>query len=135
MPYAPEHDEVPNPLRHGLRVESAPEPCAVVVFGASGDLAHRKLLPALYNLALAAHLPAAFGLVGVSKSEFSDAEFQADMREAVGKYSRTKPIDEEVWRGFAAGPRHVSGSFDDDAAFRRLSAAPEELHRVRATRG
>ncbi|HYZ90311.1 MAG TPA: hypothetical protein VE620_13525, partial [Myxococcales bacterium] len=58
MPYAPEHDEVPNPLRFGLRVDSTPEPCAVVVFGASGDLAHRKLLPALYNLALGAHLPA-----------------------------------------------------------------------------
>src|SRR3989440_2588900 len=118
MPYAPEHDELPNPLRVGLRADSVPEPCALVVFGASGDLAHRKLLPALYNLALAAHLPAAFGLVGVSKSGFSDAEFQADMREAVGKYSRTKPIDEEVWRDFAAGLRYVSGSFDDDATFR-----------------
>ena len=59
MPYAPEHDEVPNPLRPGLRAESAPEPCAVVVFGASGDLTQRKLMPALYNLALGAHLPAA----------------------------------------------------------------------------
>ena len=135
MPYAPEHDEVPNPLRQGLRAESAPEPCAVVVFGASGDLAHRKLLPALYNLALSAHLPAAFGLVGVSKSEFSDARYQADMREAVGKYSRVKPIDEEVWRDFAAGLRYVSGSFDDDSTFQRLAATLEEVDRVRATRG
>ena len=64
MPYAPEHDEIPNPLRPGLRADSAPEPCAVVIFGASGDLAHRKLVPALYNLAVGAHLPAAFGIVG-----------------------------------------------------------------------
>ena len=135
MPYTPDHDEVPNPLRPGLRAESAPEPCAVVVFGASGDLAHRKLLPALYNLALSAHLPAAFGLVGVSKSEFSDARYQADMREAVGKYSRVKPIDEEVWRDFAAGLRYVSGSFDDDSTFQRLAATLEEVDRVRATRG
>ena len=62
MPYRPEDDEVPNPLRAGLRAESTAEPCAVVVFGASGDLAHRKLLPALYNLAVGAHLPAAFGI-------------------------------------------------------------------------
>ena len=54
MPYAPEHDEIPNPLRPGLRADSAPEPCAVVIFGASGDLAHRKLVPALYNLAVGA---------------------------------------------------------------------------------
>ena len=57
MPYAPEHDEIPNPLRYGLRADSMPEPCAVVVFGASGDLAHRKLIPALYDLALQRLLP------------------------------------------------------------------------------
>ena len=82
MPYLPEHDEVANPLRQGLRAESTPEPCTVVVFGASGDLAHRKLLPALYNLVVSANLPAAFGLVGVSKSEFTDDEFKKDMRAA-----------------------------------------------------
>ena len=135
MPYAPEHDEVANPLRHGLRVEIPPEPCAVVVFGASGDLAHRKLLPALYNLAVGAHLPGAFGVVGVSKSEYSDTQYQTDMREAVGKFSRTKPIDDEVWRDFAAGLRYVSGSFEDDATFERLQGTLAELDRVRATRG
>jgi len=134
MPYAPEHDEVANPLRHGLRVEIPPEPCAVVVFGASGDLAHRKLLPALYNLAVGAHLPGAFGVVGVSKSEYSDTQYQTDMREAVGKFSRTKPIDDEVWRDFAAGLRYVSGSFEDDATFERLQGTLAELDRVRATR-
>jgi glucose-6-phosphate 1-dehydrogenase len=135
MPYSPEHDEIPNPLRYGLRAESAAEPCAVVVFGASGDLAHRKLLPALYNLALGGHLPAAFGLVGVSKSPFSDDEYRDDMREAVGRFSRTKPLDEEVWRDFAAGLHYASGGFDDDAAFLKLSSTLEDLDRTRATRG
>jgi glucose-6-phosphate 1-dehydrogenase len=135
MPYAPEHDEIPNPLRLGLRAESLPEPCAVVVFGASGDLAHRKLMPALYNLAVGGHLPAAFGIVGVSKSEYSHAAFAADMREAVGKYSRTKPIDEDVWQDFAAGMRYVSGSFDDPQTFAKLKSQLEELDRMRATRG
>jgi glucose-6-phosphate 1-dehydrogenase len=135
MPYAPEHDEVLNPLRYGLRVDSTPEPCAAVVFGASGDLAHRKLLPALYNLALGAHLPAAFGVAGVSKSEYTHDEYRAEMREAVGKFSRTKPIDEEVWRDFAAGLRYVAGSFEDDATFQRLAAQLLELDHARATRG
>ena len=135
MPYAPEHDEVPNPLRVGLRADPAPEPCAVVVFGASGDLAHRKLLPALYNLAVGAHLPASFGLVGVSKSPFTHAEFQKDMREAVGKFSRQKPIDDEVWKDFADGLRYCAGSFDDADTFQRLKAQLEELDKTRGTRG
>jgi glucose-6-phosphate 1-dehydrogenase len=135
MPYSPEHDEVPNPLRPGLRAESSPDPCAVVVFGASGDLAHRKLLPALYNLALGAHLPAAFGVVGVSKTPFSNEKYAEDMREAVGKFSRNKPVEPEVWRDFGAGLRYVPGSFDDDDTFRRLAAQLEELDRTRATRG
>ncbi len=135
MPYAPEHDEVPNPLRKGLRADPAPEPCAIVVFGASGDLAHRKLLPALYNLAAAARLPASFGLVGVSKSPFSHEQFQKDMREAVGRFSRTKPIDEEVWKDFAEGMRYCAGPFDDAATFQRLKAQLEELDKMRGTRG
>src|SRR5438067_4119291 len=135
MPYVPEHDEVPNPLRSGLRAESPPDPCAIVVFGASGDLAHRKLLPALYNLALGAHLPAAFGIVGVSKSPYTHQEYADSMREAVGKFSRNKPVDPEVWRDFGAGLRYVPGSFDDDDTFRRLAAQLEEVDRTRATRG
>src|SRR5438132_1556948 len=135
MPYAPEHDEIPNPLRPGLRADSAPEPCAVVIFGASGDLAHRKLLPALYNLAVGAHLPAAFGVVGVSKSEYTNDEFRKDMREAVGKFSRTKPIDDDVWADFSGGMRYVAGSFDDPQTFANLKASLEELDKTRATRG
>src|SRR2546428_11303869 len=134
MPYAPEHDEIPNPLRPGWRADSAPEPCAVVIFGASGDLAHRKLVPALYNLAVGAHLPAAFGIVGVSKSAYSHDEFAQDMREAVGRFSRTRPIDPEIWQDFAAGIRYVAGSFDDPDTFARLRAQLEELDRTRSTR-
>ena len=135
MPYAPEHDEIPNPLRPGLRAESAPEPCTIIVFGASGDLAHRKLLPALYNLALGTHLPAAFGLVGVAMNQLTTPAFVADMREALSKFSRVKPLDEEVWNDFAAGMRYVGGAFDDDQTFEQLTAALDELDRSRATRG
>ena len=135
MPYAPEHDEIPNPLRVGLRADAAAEPCAAVIFGASGDLAQRKLVPALYNLALSGHLPAAFGIVGVSKSEKSHEEFARDMREAVGKFSRVKPIDADLWQDFAAGIRYVSGAFEDPDTFARLRAQLEELDRKRSTRG
>src|SRR4051812_31844 len=135
MPYQPEHDEIPNPLRAGLRAETTPDPCAVVIFGASGDLAHRKLVPALYNLAVGAHLPASFGIVGVSKSEFAHDEFARNMREAVGRFSRTKPVDDEVWQDFAAGMRYVAGSFDDPDTFARLRAQLEELDKTRSTRG
>jgi glucose-6-phosphate 1-dehydrogenase len=135
MPYAPEHDEIPNPLRPGLRADSAPDPCAVVIFGGSGDLAHRKLVPALYNLAVGAHLPAAFGIVGVSKSPYSHEEFAQEMREAVGRFSRTRPVDPEIWQDFAAGIRYVAGAFDDPDTFARLRAQLDELDRTRSTRG
>src|SRR2546427_11893917 len=108
MPYAPAHDEIPNPLRPGLRADSAPEPCAVVIFGASGDLAHRKLGPALYNLAVGAHLPAAFGIVGVSKSAYSHEEFAQGMLEAVGHFSRTRPVEPDGRHDFGAA-RTYSG--------------------------
>jgi glucose-6-phosphate 1-dehydrogenase len=135
VPYTPEDDETPNPLRPGLRAESAPEPCAVVIFGATGDLARRKLVPALYNLAVTGHIPAALGIVGVAKSEHAQEEFVRDMREAVGKFSRTKPVDAEIWQDFAAGMRYVAGSFDDPGTFARLRGTLEELDRTRATRG
>src|SRR3954454_21405447 len=135
MPYAPEHDEVPNPLRPGLRAESTPEPCAVVIFGASGDLAHRKLVPALYNLALGAHLPAALGIVGVSKSGYAHDAYAREMREAVGKFSRNKPVDPEIWQDFAASMRYVAGPFDEPDTFARLRVQLEEVDKTRATRG
>jgi glucose-6-phosphate 1-dehydrogenase len=135
MPYLPEHDEIQNPLRPGLRAAAAPEPCAVVVFGASGDLAHRKLLPAFYNLALGAHLPGAFGVVGVSITPFNDDTFRTEMREAVGKHSRMKPIDEETWADFSSGLRYVTGGFDDPGTYARLKEKLEDLDKVRATRG
>jgi glucose-6-phosphate 1-dehydrogenase len=135
MPYSPEHDEVPNPLRPGLRADSAPEPCAMVVFGGSGDLAHRKIFPALYNLAVGAHLPAAFGAIGVSKSPFSHQEYADEMKEAVSKFSRTKPLDNEVWTDFAGGIRYCAGSFDDASTFKKLKEQLEELDKSRGTRG
>jgi len=75
----------------------------MVIFGGTGDLAQRKLVPALYNLAVTGHLPAAFGIVGVAKSELSHQEYVQSMREAVGKFSRTKPVDPDLWQQIQTG--------------------------------
>src|SRR4051794_5966593 len=104
-----------------MRLASVPGPCTLVIFGASGDLAHRKLVPALYNLALRGLLPAAFSMVGVARTDYGgDDGFRAEMKKAVAQFSRTKPIDEAVWNSFAASLSYVSGSFDDEALYNGL---------------
>jgi glucose-6-phosphate 1-dehydrogenase len=108
-----------NPLREGLRIPRAPDSCAVVVFGATGDLTARKLVPALYNLARGRMLPGGFSVVGFARRPWSDEEFRARMKEAVAKYSR-ETMQDEVWDSFAQGLHYVSGKFDDIAAYGRL---------------
>ena len=81
-----------NPLREGLRIERTPPPCAMVIFGASGDLTRRKLLPALYDLALERLLPAGFSVVGVARQDMSTNVFRANMRDGVNEFSRRAPI-------------------------------------------
>ncbi|HYN19019.1 MAG TPA: glucose-6-phosphate dehydrogenase, partial [Actinomycetes bacterium] len=86
-----------NPLAAGERVRAIPPPTAMVVFGGSGDLSHRKIVPALYNLELHRLLPQNFAFVGSSRSEYSHEEYRADMRKAVEEFSRTQPIQHQVW--------------------------------------
>jgi glucose-6-phosphate 1-dehydrogenase len=122
-----------NPLREGLAPagERQPEPCAMVIFGASGDLTRRKLVPALYTLAAERLLPPAFAIVGMARREIP---FQAQMREAVGKYAR-RPLDEDLWAGFGPGISYVTGSFDDPQAYARLKEHLAHIDRERGTRG
>jgi glucose-6-phosphate 1-dehydrogenase len=111
-----------------------PEPTAIVIFGASGDLAHRKLLPALYHLFAESLLPASFAIVGYARSEMTDQEFTAVARRAVEEYGRTKP-DDETWGEFAAGLSYVSGGFTEPGAFARLREHLESQDRSRGTKG
>jgi glucose-6-phosphate 1-dehydrogenase len=107
-----------NPLIEGL--ERLPvHPTALVIFGATGDLAHRKLLPALYNLAHEGALPERFDLVGVARSEMTDEEFRASVRESVERFSRTRP-DPKVLEGLTSEMRYVPGSFDDQRVYTEL---------------
>ncbi|HUB05954.1 MAG TPA: hypothetical protein VMB50_03090, partial [Myxococcales bacterium] len=111
----------------GGGAEREPEPCTLVIFGASGDLAHRKLIPALYNLAVSRLLPPGMSIVGFAVTELTEEAFRKSMHEGVSQFSRRKPVDEAVWQDFASRLHYVSGKFDDAANFQKLRAKLEEL--------
>ncbi len=114
-----------NPLVEGL--ERLPvHPTALVIFGATGDLAHRKLLPALYNLAHEGALPERFELIGVARSENSHEHFQASVRESIERFSRRRP-DPAVLEGLTADMRYVPGSFDDPNVYAELGRTLNEF--------
>ena len=105
-----------------------PNPQTIVVFGASGDLAKRKVIPALYNLAVAGLLPQRYCVIGFAMSEWDDDAFRAHARHAVELYSRT-PLDEAVWKPFADSLSFISGTFDDAAAIARLKTVVDAADR------
>lgn len=124
-----------NPLRLGMAEELAVDPCVLVIFGASGDLTGRKLVPGIYSLAKNRMLPGGFGLLGFARRPLSDDDFRTKMKDLVAKHARQKPIDPAVWDDLAAGIGYVAGSFDEPAAYERLKARLEELDKTRGTRG
>ena len=97
-----------NPLRAGPRIARTPQPCALVIFGATGDLTARKIVPALYNLALQRLLPAAFAVVGAARQPLTREQFRENLHTDLVEFSRTKPINEDVWRSFAENVHYVS---------------------------
>src|SRR5579863_10174427 len=118
-----------NPFRAGLETERTPAPSVFVIFGASGDLTRRKLLPALYNLAASRLLPAGMSIVGFALTEQDEDAFRKTMHDGVAEFSRRKPIDETVWNDFASRLHYVSGKFEDQSNFDRLREKLEELDR------
>ncbi|HWH13463.1 MAG TPA: glucose-6-phosphate dehydrogenase [Miltoncostaeaceae bacterium] len=124
-----------SPWDLGARLSRTPAPAAVVIFGASGDLTHRKLMPALYNLALQQLLPPEMAIVGVARTAWTDDEFRDEMRRAVDAHSRSGRTDGDVWHGFARRLRYVPASFDDPQAYARLDALLRELDVEMGTRG
>ncbi|MDQ5807752.1 MAG: glucose-6-phosphate dehydrogenase [Actinomycetota bacterium] len=114
-----------NPLSTGL--ERLPvHPTTLVIFGATGDLARRKLLPAIYNLAHEGALPERFQLVGASRGQMSDEEFREQAVESIKSFSRRAP-DEDVLSRMVEGIRYVVAPFDDPAGYERLDATLREL--------
>jgi glucose-6-phosphate 1-dehydrogenase len=124
-----------NPLRSATAVRRRAQSCTLVAFGATGDLMQRKLMPAIYSLAAEGMLPAGFALIGVSRSEWSDDEFRAAMKEAAGKYARRRPLDESVWSNLAAGIRYLSADFTDPAYKSGLKPMLEQADALRNTEG
>jgi len=125
-----------NPLRDpdDRRLGQIAGPSGLVIFGVTGDLSRKKLMPAVYDLANRGLLPPGFALVGFARREWKDQDFLEVVRESVTKYART-PFREDVWRQLAEGIRFVEGDFDEDAAFDRLCETIAELDRVRGTMG
>ena len=129
----PKHEEA-NPLLEGLQLHRTPDPCVLVIFGASGDLTRRKLFPALYSLALRRLLPDKFAVVGVARSPETDDEFRERMKEAVQEFGRDK-VKDDVWNWLAEGMRYVSTDFADEDGENRVAKVLNELDRERGTGG
>ena len=119
-------DVAENPLLEGLRSRRTPEPSALTIFGASGDLTKRKLMPAVYALAFRRLLPERFAVVGAARSKMTDEEFRERMREAVVQYAR-EPFSQEVWDSLAAHMRYASTDYGKDLAAQPLLGVLGEL--------
>jgi glucose-6-phosphate 1-dehydrogenase len=115
-----------NPLEEGLSLRRTPDPCALVIFGASGDLTHKKLMPALYALMVRRLLPPRFAIVGVARTEADDDAFRNDMKEAVKRHARDAFRD-DVWEELAANMRYVATDFADEGGEDKLEQLVEEL--------
>jgi glucose-6-phosphate 1-dehydrogenase len=118
-----------NPLREGLVSERVPEPHVMVIFGASGDLTKRKLLPALYSLTRERLLPANFAVVGVARTHLQVDTFREEMKEGCNRFSRRRPVDENVWEDFGRSIFYHPAQFDDLEAYRTLKEELEEIDR------
>lgn len=125
-----------NPLRdkRDRRMPRIAGPCGMVIFGVTGDLARKKLMPAVYDLANRGLLPPSFSLVGFARRDWADEDFGNIVHDAVRQHART-PFRQEVWDRLVEGFRFVQGTFDDDASFHRLAEVLEKLDVQRGTGG
>ena len=96
------------------------EPCSIVIFGASGDLTARKLIPAFYHLCKDKQMPPAFRIIGFARREKSAESFRQELRQALDQFSRTKPVDDKVWAEFSANIFYCQGEFGDGNAYANL---------------
>jgi glucose-6-phosphate 1-dehydrogenase len=133
-PTAPVNRPRPNPLRAGIDSNRLQDPCNIIFFGASGDLMKRMLLPAMYNLRLEDMLPSDFGIVGFSRSSYTDEQFRAEMKKSIDEFSRSGPAKEPMWGDFEKRISYISGDFDDVACFRSLREHLENNDKVLGTK-
>lgn len=124
-----------NPLSEGSRSSKPLDSCVLVIFGVTGDLTARKLMPALYNLAKEGQLPMHFSCVGFARREKNDEGFRQEMRAAVEKYSRSQPLDETIWNNFASKLFYHRSEFDQDEGYASLEKKLKELDQQLNTGG
>lgn len=124
-----------NPLLDVSRQQKNAEPCILVIFGATGDLTARKLIPALYNLAREGQLPTHFACVGFARRDKSHIDFREEMEEAVTEFSRKKPIDQNVWSSFKEQLYYHRSTFDDDKGYEDLKTFLATLDEKFGTKG
>jgi glucose-6-phosphate 1-dehydrogenase len=123
-----------NPLRVGLQHDRIPEPQILVIFGASGDLTQRKLIPALYQMKQDRRLPPELTIVGVARRDWSHEFFREHLREGIEEFGGGLG-NQAVWEGFAKGLFYCSGNIDQPESYHRLKAFLAELDEQRGTRG
>src|SRR5258708_54803 len=121
-------DSQRHPFLQGLSKHRGAPPTVVVIFGASGDLTARKLIPAVYNLSFDSLLPADFFLVGYGRKAIPDEEFRALAAGAIKEFSR-RELNPEVWGRVAAHTSYVAGGYDEKASFDRLAAHIDEIEK------
>jgi glucose-6-phosphate 1-dehydrogenase len=124
-----------NPLRDGLRLERMPDPSAFVLFGATGDLAHRKVVPALFQLWRTNLLPHEFCLVAIGRRPYTDETFRGGLRASLDQFSRVLPIEDSVWDAFASRITYHRGTFGDPLLYEGLAARLDALDAERGTQG
>ncbi len=124
----------PNPVREGLSARAVPQPCAIVIFGATGDLTHRKLIPALYNIAADGEMPPAVVVIGFARRPKTDKEFRAEMEEATRKFSRQE-VRDEVWDEFAKSLFYHRSEFENPEGYKTLARRLDQLDEESGTRG
>lgn len=117
------------------KAPKAPEPCIMVIFGATGDLTSRKLVPALYNLARDGQLPQNFACVGFARRPKDNDQFREEMREGIDQFSRTRPVDERLFDKFSEQLFYHQSEFHDDAGYEGLKKLLEELDGRFETKG
>ena len=124
-----------NPLSEGLHEYRVIDPALMVIFGATGDLANRKLLPAIYNLAVQRILPSGFAVVGVARDGRSDAAFRKVVGDSIRLHSRTQPVNESVLKSLLEGMRYQQLNFDDTEGYKKLDRFLDEVAEERHTGG
>jgi glucose-6-phosphate 1-dehydrogenase len=126
---------VENVLREGLRLERVPDPSILTLFGATGDLAHRKVLPAIYQLWRTNLLPHEFVLLAIGRRPYDDEAFREEVRKTLGEFSRVLPLDDAAWRSFRDRICYQRLDFEDPRGFDGLATRLDELDKTEGTRG